>query len=208
MEVEKQAEKLEPYAMEWLLTKNDFSNDDMDKFLEGLPGYISSRHTKKDGLDDYLNANYILRRIKEHLITCATSVELSNEASIARVSFCVQAIWRIFKDYRERNKDTPLPRKYIQELIDEFQTLCKMGDPTIALRASCTRALAVPGLLSQLVSSTSDSEEPSRFPEPFKTFHNFFFPNDNVDLTQADEIKRMWKNLLHDVPFANMTIFI
>jgi hypothetical protein len=28
--------------MKWLFTENDFSDSDMDKFLEGLPGYMSS----------------------------------------------------------------------------------------------------------------------------------------------------------------------
>ena len=51
MEAEERAEKLEPYAMKWLFTENVSSDGDMDKFLEGLPGYMSSRHTKKRQLD-------------------------------------------------------------------------------------------------------------------------------------------------------------
>jgi hypothetical protein len=34
-----------PYAMKWLFTDDDFSDTDMDKFLEGLPGYIHSHFT-------------------------------------------------------------------------------------------------------------------------------------------------------------------
>ncbi len=209
MEAEQRAEKLEPYAMEWLFTENDFSDNDMDKFLEGLPGYMSSRHTKKDRMDNYLTADYILRRIKEHLITCATSAELSDEASTARVSSCVQALQRIFKNNRESSKDPPVQKeklkfrqKYVQELIVEFQILCDTGDPTIALRASCIRALAVQGLVSQLVSSTSDSKELSQFPESLNPLLDFFLPNDNADLTRG--AGEMWKNLLHDVPLDNM----
>jgi hypothetical protein len=55
MESEKWAAKLEPYAMKWLFTENDFSDNDMDKFLEGLPGYISSRHTELGPLNNVLN---------------------------------------------------------------------------------------------------------------------------------------------------------
>jgi hypothetical protein len=75
IKAEELAEKLEFFALEWLFTANDFSDNDMDKFLEGLPGYMSSSHTKKDRLDQYLTAEHILTRIKEHFITCATSME-------------------------------------------------------------------------------------------------------------------------------------
>ncbi len=84
IEAEKRAEGLEPYAMKWLFTENDFSDNDMDKFLESLPGYMYSTHTRKDQLDEYLTTDHILRRIKEHYLTCITTVELSDEASIAR----------------------------------------------------------------------------------------------------------------------------
>ncbi|KAI0290606.1 hypothetical protein BC826DRAFT_938103, partial [Russula brevipes] len=98
MESEQQAEKLEPYAMRWLFTENDFSDSDMDKFLEGLPGYISSRHTKRDPLNDYLTADYILKRTKEHFMTCATSSELSDEAGTSRVSRCINSLRHMFQN--------------------------------------------------------------------------------------------------------------
>ncbi len=40
IEAGKRADKLEPQAMKWLFTDNDFSDSDMDKFLERLPGYM------------------------------------------------------------------------------------------------------------------------------------------------------------------------
>ena len=135
IKAEEQAEKLELYAMEWLFTEDDFSDNDMDKFLEGLPGYISSSHTKKGQLDKYLTTNHILGRIREHFITCAISVELSDEASIDRVSFCVKALWLIFQYSRKCKEDASVPerlegieaelqlqRTYIQGLMDDFQT--------------------------------------------------------------------------------------
>jgi uncharacterized protein DUF6535 len=212
VEAEKRAEKLEPYAIKWLFTENDFSDNDMDRFLEGLPGYMSSDHTKKRRLDDYLTADHILNRIKEHFITCATSVELSDEASIARVSSCVRGLRHIMENNREKYKDTPEEDKklkfrqdYIQGLIVEFKTLRDARDPTIALRASCILALAVQGLLSQLVSSTSVGEELPQFPKSLDTLYKFFFPNDNGDPTRGEgQVERKWKNLLHDVPLANL----
>ena len=71
IEAENRAEELEKYAMEWLFTEDDFGDDDMDKFLEGLPGYMSSTRTNKGQLDQYLTTSPILNRIKEHLMTCA-----------------------------------------------------------------------------------------------------------------------------------------
>jgi len=214
MEAKKRAEKLEPYAMKWLFTENDFSDNDMDKFLEALPGYVSSHHTKKDHLDDYLTADHILSRIKEHFITCVTSVELSDEASIARVSSCVRGLRYIMENNRESCKDKDAPvqdeklkfrQAYFQELIVEFKTLGDARDPTIALRASCILALAIQGLLSQLVSSTSGSKDLPHFPKSLDTLYQFFFPNDNGDPTLGEgQVERKWENVLHNVPLANM----
>jgi len=135
IEAEKRAEGLEPYAMKWLFTENDFSDNDMDKFLESLPGYMYSTHTRKDQLDEYLTTDHILRRIKEHYLTCITTVELSDEASIARVSACVTALRLIFQYSRECKETSSVPDKheeelqsqrstYDQELMGGFQALC------------------------------------------------------------------------------------
>ena len=229
IEAEKRANELEPFAMEWLFTEADFSDDDMDRFLEGLPGYMSSNHTEEDQLDQYLTAPSILDRIKEHFISCATSVKLSDEASLARVSSCVKALLRIFKYSREQKGTSPDNLKeeskqqtYIQELIDRFRTLCELRDPTIALRASCIRALAVQGLLSQLALQNSPTDGPqnrttdgpqSQFYASLIPIYQFFFPYDNI-LDQLhrghkpsdEENQRMWHNLLHDGPLVNLTI--
>ena len=231
IKAEEQAEKLELYAMEWLFTEDDFSDEDMDKFLEGLPGYISSSHTKKGQLDKYLTTDYILGRIREHFITCATSVELSDKASIDRVSFCVKALWLIFQYSRKRKEDSSIPdrlevieaelrlqREYIQDLMDDFQKICDMDDPMTALRASCIRALAVHGLLAQLVSSDSRKANSDRDRPPFPTslipIYRFFFSNDNTaTMEQLENVhtpitaknRRMFNSLLHDGPLANLT---
>jgi Family of unknown function (DUF6535) len=223
IKAEERAARLEFDAMEWLFTDDDFSDEDMDKFLEGLPGYMSSRHTKRDRLDQYLTAEHILSRIKEHFITCVTSVELSDDASCDRVSSCVKALLRIFQyshEYKEASKPDELDeellsqRTYIQTLMDEFQRLCDMPDQMIALRASCIRALAVQGLLSQLVPPDTRTTDRPRFPVSLIPIYTYFFPNDNVDTIQlldgnhmssAAEIEGMWKNLLHDGPIANLT---
>ena len=212
IESERQAAELEPHAMKWLFTENDSSDSDMDKFLESLPGYISSHHTQRGLLDEYLTAGYVLTRIKGHLITCATSVELSEEASITRVFSCVQALRLIFENSRERHRSSSVQdrklqyqQEYIQNIIVDFQIRCDAADPMMALRASCIRGLAVLGLLSQLVSLVS--EDNSHFPVSLIPLYNLFFPNDIADIVQGpDKSKRMWKNLLHDAPLANLTM--
>jgi hypothetical protein len=221
MEAEKRADKLEPYAMQWLFTDNDFSDSDMDKFLEGLPGYMSSNHTEKAQLDEYLTAEHIKSRIKEHFITCATSAELSDEASIARVSSCVKALLLIFQYSRKRKGDSPEPdklklelnlqRTYIQGLIDDFQTLFGMDDATIALRASCISALAVQGFLSQLDPPNSGATDSSQSPASLIPIYNFLFPNDKAATVPqlagrpTPSAMEMWMCLFRDGPLANLT---
>jgi Family of unknown function (DUF6535) len=229
IKAEERAEKLELYAMKWLFTENVFSDKDMDMFLEGLPGYIFSSHTKKGQLDKYLTADYILSRIKEHLITCATSVELSDEASIARVSSSANALFLILFQYSpERKQYSPMPdkryvesqlqRRYIQRLMEDFQTLCGMKDQTIALRASCIRALAVQCLLSELVPQDSRTTDSLPFPVSLIPIYAFLFPSHNLatigqldhgktydEGSVARDIMVMWKNLIHHGPLANLT---
>ncbi len=107
----------------------------MDKFWKGLPGYMYSTHTRKDQLGEYPITDHILRRIKEHYITCVTTVELSDEASIARISACVTALRLIFQYSRECKETSSVPDKheeelqsqrstYDQELMGGFQALC------------------------------------------------------------------------------------
>ncbi|KAH9055759.1 hypothetical protein EDB87DRAFT_1279522 [Lactarius vividus] len=81
-EANKKAAHLDPYAMEWLFTENDFSDTDMDKFLVGLPGYIDSLLTAAEDLPKVRTAPYIRRRIREHLFTCASASELSEQARV------------------------------------------------------------------------------------------------------------------------------
>ena len=222
------AEMLEPYAMKWLFTEDDFTDKDMDTFLEGLPGYISSSHTKKGQLDGHLTADHILRRIKHHFMTCATSVELSDERIIDRVSFSVEALRLIFQQSLKPKQGSSVPDKleeklrlqqtYIQGLIDDFQTLCGVDDPRMALRASCVMGLVVLGLFSRLIQSDESEREttPSRqFPVSLIPLYEFFFPNDNTDIVQrlndgdapsCLENAKMWKSFLQDGPLANLTI--
>ena len=215
------AKKLERYAMTWLFTGPGVGDAGMDKFLEGLPGYMFSNHTSQKQLDTYLTDKPILNRIKEHFMTCVTSVELSDDARIARVSSCVKAFLELFSYSRDRKQGFPdklkeeseLRKKYIQDLIYDFQKLCDGRDPTMALRSSCIRALAVQGLLSQLVSKEGTTDDLTFYP-PLIPIYEFFFPSDRTDIIQqqtdhgiwqSNENKRLRKNLTHDGPLVNLT---
>ena len=178
------AEKLEPYAMKWLFTEDDFSDDDMDKFLESLPGYMSSSHTMKGQLDHYLTSNHVSSRIKDHFISCATSVELSDEARIARMSSCAKALLRISQYSRkckaessvlELKKELRSQETYNQGLMDHCQMLCGMDDPMIARRASCIRALALQDFLSQLIAQDIRTPDRPSFPISLVPMYKFFF---------------------------------
>ena len=225
IEAGKQAKKLEPYAMKWLFTDSDFSDSDMDKFLGSLPGYMSSGHTNKDQMDEYLTAGHIKDRIRQHFMTCATSVELSDQDSIARVSSCVKALVLIFRYSRERKgspgssepdkleNEIQLQREYIKSLMDDFQALCGSDDHTAALRASCISAHAIQGLLSHLDPPNSGTMDNSQFPATLIPIYNYLFPGGNTvtepqpgdpPIPSAMEM-RTRMSLLHDGPLANLT---
>ena len=96
-EVDAKAAQFDPYAVEWMFTEDDFSDTDMDKFLEGLPGYIHSPLTDTDRLPKVLTAKYILKRIREHFMTCATSLEPGEEACVNRLIAFINSLRIIFK---------------------------------------------------------------------------------------------------------------
>jgi hypothetical protein len=144
-------------------------------------------------------------------------VELSDQHSIARVSSCAKALVLIFEYSRKRKvdsfklqKEIQLQQIYIQELINNFQTLRHMDDLTTALRASCISALAVQGILSQLIPLNSRTTDRSLFPASLIPIYNYLFPNNNAVMPQLGDrpppsATEMWVNLLHDGPLANLT---
>ncbi|KAF8258836.1 hypothetical protein EI94DRAFT_1090863 [Lactarius quietus] len=120
-------DNLDPYAMEWLFTDDDFSDTDMDKFLEGLPGYIHSRLTQavKEELPKVLTAPYILRRIGEHILTCVTATEPSEEARVKRLYACVESV-RVILHLRTSTERLKHPdeeqslRECMQSIVDDL----------------------------------------------------------------------------------------
>ena len=219
-EAKKQAAHLERYALEWLFTEDDFSDRDMDKFLEGLPGYMSSHHTEEDQLDNII-AGHILERIKEHFLTCTTSSDLSEEERIARVLCCIESIQLIFLKSHQNPSDSNKEelkqhRSYIEAIIGYLQTLCDRGkkDPIVALRASCVRGLAFHSLLAQITQSQTDSASHLPYPVSLIPLHMHFFQGDTKGAAQQPDASGqnrkdndcMWEKLLSDGPLINLTI--
>jgi len=121
----------------------------MNKFSEGLLGYIPPPFTDLHILPKVLTEEYILKRIREHFMTCATSLWLSEEACMTRVLACVNSLRTIF-NFKTSTKQTlsedeerlqeELQEKYIQGVVNGLDGLCNGLDSKVSLRASCVRA--------------------------------------------------------------------
>jgi hypothetical protein len=224
-EVDKKAGKLDLYAMEWLITDDDFSDVDMDKFLEGLPGYIRSPITQavKEELPKVLTAPYVLGRIGEHLLSCVTAAEPSEDARVARVSACVESLRVILQTSAERlknpNEEESL-RKYIQGIVDDLNALCGEPKEKMDLRAFCVRALAFQGILTKCLESALVGSSVVNLPSYFIPLYDFF--SSHASPTQLQDpgpppahVSRekspansdtRWQVLLHDGSFVNLSL--
>ena len=212
-----EASHLDPYALEWLFTDDDFSDTKMDKFLEGLPGYIHSHFTVTKELPEVLTAPYILERIREHLLTCVTATELSEQARIKRVSTCVESL-RVIIHLRIsaghiKNADDSSLRAYLQSIIDVLNSLCDKPDKIRDLRAFCVRALVFQGILTKCLEPTRvgspNTTVPSHFLPMFTIFSSIITINTlQADAEVSDEMDEdtKWRVLLHDGPFINLTL--
>jgi hypothetical protein len=218
------ATQLDQYAMKWLFTDDDFSDIDMDKFLEGLPGYIQSHLTDANHLPKVLTEEYILKRIREHFMTCATSLELSEEACMTRVLACVNSLQTIFKVCTGHSlTKEELQETYIHGIIDDLNRLCKVANSKVSLRASCVRSLAFQGLLTRLTESEGLLPPIHRLPTYLVPLYTFFSSGGGTPDTQTEESKNpprgatseqsptaddteMLHTVLHDGPLINLTL--
>ena len=234
-EAKKIAAQLDSRAMDWLFMDDDFSDIDMDKFLEGLPGYIHSPITEvaKEDLPGVLTVPHILERIREHLLTCVSATKLSEEACLKRVLTCVESLqailllWKTAKRCKTPDEEGSL-RNFMQDIVRNFTTLCGEPEKKRDLRASCVRALAFQGFLSKCV-EPARKESPTVVPAHFIPLYEFFHSNlpvppDNAPVTQPQDTEPLcaevavkeapvdatedprWRLLLHDGPFINLTL--
>jgi hypothetical protein len=209
------AAHLEPYAIQWLLTNDDFDEADMDKFLEALPGYIHSRTAMKKGLPAVLTASHILLRIREHLLTCVTEIELSEQACIKRVLACINALRVIVHIPTITESEEKLLQEELQIYVEDFNGSCGKPEEKRDIRAFCVRAITfhdfltkclkpdvkVPGYFIPLYtffSSVNMSQRPQQAPTGVSDEKELSFElPDNGKTSQT---------LLHDGPFINLTL--
>ena len=225
-EAHAKAAQLDTYAMKWLFLDNDIGDTDMDIFLEGLPGYIQSHSPEKEELPEVLTAPFILRRIMEHLLTCATGTELSEQARIKRLSACVDSLVAIFRqracDTRPMNSDEEESiRMNIQSIVDRLNTACEKPDEIWDLPAFCVRALTYQEFLTRFLEPVRASSPNVKIPGHFIPLCTFFSsvlsqtpwwdtgtPHtgaaDRIALPDDDNDR--WRLLLNDGPLINMTL--
>jgi hypothetical protein len=218
------ATQLDQYAMKWLCVEDDFSDIDMDKFLEGLPGYIQSHLTDTNHLPKVLTEEYILKRIREHFMTCATSLELSEEACMTRVLACVNSLQAIFKVCTGHSlTKEELQGTYIHGVVDDLNGLCKVANSKVSLRASCVRGLAFQGLLIRLTESEGVLPPIHRLPTYLVPLYTFFSSEGSTPDIQKEDSQNpplgatsekspmaddteMLRTVLHDGPLINLTL--
>ena len=225
-EANARAAHLDAYALKWLFIDDDFSDTDMDIFLAGLPGYINSYFTVAKDLPKVLTAPYILQRIREHLLTCVTGTELSEEARIKRVSACVDSL-RAILHLRTSIEDTDIPngekslQANTQSIVDGLNILCEDLDKTVDLRAFCVRALVFQGFLTRCLEHARAVSPDGKFPSHFIPLFTFFSVVNTSQMHRKGTIQppaevsdekaptyedEMWRTLLHDGPLINLTL--
>ena len=195
---------LDPYALEWLFAGNDLSDTDMDRFLAGLPGYIHSRATVTGDLSKVLTEPFIFLRIREHLLTCVTATELSEEARIKRVSACVDSL-RVLFQLRTRIEHTAPVRAIAQSIVHGLNILCEELDKTVDLRAFCVRALVFRGFLTRCLEQVGAVSPNGNFPTHLIPLYTFFSPGISVEEAPAND-DETWRTLLDDGPLINLTL--
>ena len=218
---------LDTYALSRLFTDDDFSDTDMDTFLEGLPRYLHSHLqspiTITKELSEALTEPYILQRIKEHLLTCVTTTGLSEQARIKRVSTCVESLQvilhlRTSAEHLENPDDESL-RAYLQSIVDSLNSLCDKRTEIVDLRTFCVRALFFQGIMTKCLEPIRVGSPDIKVPSHFLPIFTFFCPimrwqqapaevSDEVEFFFDEDLDEdtKWRILLHDVPFINLTL--
>ena len=222
------AADLDSYAIEWLFTKDDFDEADMDKFLEAFPGYIDSRTTKSDGLAKVLALPDIFRRIRAHLMTCATEVQLSEQDRVKRVSACVNSLRIIVRLRKSTDDEEKLLTEEMQSIVDDFNGSCGKPKEKKDIRAFCVRALAFHDFLTKCLELPLPSLERASEKSPdikvsrhLVPLYKFF--SDSVKMSQRSQQAptgvsdedlsselpdngKMSQMFLHDGPFINLAL--
>ena len=125
--------------MPWPLKELD--EDNMDTFLSGLLGYLHSPSTDTKAVVESLINDGLLERIREHIATCVTSVELSQEKSMSRASNCIKSLRLISEATANAGRPGFVGSNDVEAIMARLDPLCH--NPSTAVRALCIRGLVI-----------------------------------------------------------------
>ena len=195
-EIKKRASELDRSAMHWLLQELD--EDDMDTFLNGLPGYLHSPLTDKKLAVEGLMEDGVPGRIREHITTCLRSVELSQEDSMSRASACINSLRLI----SETASQTAVRQPGLES--DEIQKIMEYLDPlrydfSMALRASCIRGLLIQEFLIPLADLDAKKLQ-TKFPDYLIPLHKVISVWKTTEIAQWSHLTGIMTATTHPVP--------
>jgi hypothetical protein len=211
------ASKLDRSAMHWLL--QELEEDNMDTFLNGLPGYIHSRLTNKKLVVEGLIEDGVLGRIREHITTCLSSVELSPEKSMSRASACINSLRLI----SETAANTAVGRPGLES--DDIRAIMVSLEPLLfnsstALRASCIRGLVIREFLIPLANLDAEELRTKMFPDYLMPLYSVIRGWKTTEISQWSHLtgiltatshpppsdQEMWMDVVNDGPLINLAV--
>ena len=220
-EIKRKAAKLDESAMHWLVRQLD--EDDMHTFLSSLPGYILSPLKDRKLVVEFLRENNVPWHIAAQLRICITSLELSQGACIFRASACIKSLRLISQTPPSANTSlSGSEARAIQSIMKDVDSFCEKNNTnaSIALRASCIRALVIGEFL--VPDTRLDTEElPSeKFPDYLKPLYRVIRVWKTTEVAQWPRLtgilpatncllpsdREMWADILYDGPLVNLTI--
>ena len=216
-EIKKRESELDRSAMHWLLQELD--EDNMDTFLNGLPGYIHSPLTDKKLAVKGLIEDRVPGRIREHITTCLRSVELSPKQSMSRASACITSLRLI----SETATNTAVGRPGLES--DDIQAIMEYLEPlryssSTALRASCIRGLVIREFLAPLANLDAEELRTNKFPDYLMPLYSVIRVWKTTEISQWSHLigiltatshppasdQEMWADVVNDGPLINLAV--
>jgi hypothetical protein len=216
-EIKKRASELDRSAMHWLLQELD--EDDMDTFLDGLPGYLHSPLTDKKPVVEGLMEDGVPGRIREHITTCLNSVELSQGQSMSRASACINSLRLISETAANAEvRRSGLLSHDIRAIMAYLELCC--FNPSTALRASCIRGLVIREFLIPLADLDAEEIQTKKFPEYLKPLYRVISVWKATEISQwshpagiltdysysLPSDQEMWADVVYDGPLINLAV--
>jgi len=211
------AAKLDQSAMHWLVRQLD--EDDMHTFLSGLPGYILSPLTDTELVVECLREDNVPWHIAAQLRICITSLELSQEACMSRASAYIKSLRLISQTPpRTTASQSGSEERAIQSIIKDINLLCEITNSSIALRASCIRALVIREFLDPDARLDTEELPTKEFPGYLKPLYRVIRVWKTTEVAQWSRLtsilpdascplpsdREMWADTLYDGPLINL----